>query len=265
MRTASENRELLLDAARRLLKRKGLANPVQSITLREAYEEAGVPQQSAYRLYQGSADPPQVAFRNDVLAQLLTGDPIASFSATQHQVVDHLTANQKIIRSGSPYEMGVVFREMMRLSTNAWMEAAGQSEGYGILLNTAVAARYGEADSISASLVQSAEAPVSMHRGIHDAVNEMFGIRYTEGHTAGRIIAIWGSLVAGSITTAALNPEVEVIYRDTGANREPQPWTTTGLLCEALTVRVMEPDPDADRSMSFEALTESRWVAPPRA
>ncbi|MEL6893627.1 MAG: hypothetical protein AAFP84_18690 [Actinomycetota bacterium] len=224
---------------------------------------ADVPQQSAYRLYQGKDVPPQTAFHRDVLAHLLTDDPVSAFETTQHDVIAYLADQHETITSGTPYEMGVVFRELMRLSTNIWVRTAAESPGYRVLLTTAVAVGDGSQADAS-SLLRSTAVPFTMHRDVHDAVIEMFGLRYTSGHTAERVIEMWGGLVAGNLVSSAINPSSATFYRDTGPDGSPQAWTSVGLLCEALTVRVMEPDPNAARSMSLAPLTEATWVdAPP--
>ena len=98
-------------AARALLPREGACQPGwESITLREAHLAANVPQQSAYRLYQGQDVPPQTAFHRDVLAHLLTDDPIYAFETTQNDVLSYLAGQHDTITSGTPYEMGVIFR-----------------------------------------------------------------------------------------------------------------------------------------------------------
>jgi len=265
LRTAAENRDLLLAAARRLLREQGLANPVHSVTLRAAYEAAGVPQQSAYRLYQGNDVPPQTAFRRDLLAHLLSGSPLSDFDATHTEVIDHITENYDVVTSsGTPYEMGVVFREMMRLATNAWVQAATESDGYVVLVTTAMATQGTDEEAPLSSILRQNAAPnLGVFRSIHDAMTQLFGVRYKGGHTASGVIAMWHGMIHGHLIAGALDPSYSIVYRNTGLDGTPQPWTSVGLLCEALTVRAMEPDPAAIRSMSFEPLTEAKWVDPP--
>ena len=129
-----------------------------------------------------------------------------------------------------------------------------------MLLTTAVAVSQSPQVAETSPLLRSTAAPFTMHRDVHDAVIEMFGLRYTGGHTAERVIEMWGGLVAGNLISSAINPSGAIFYRNTGPDGSPQPWTSVGLLCEALTVRVMEPDPSAARSMSLAPLTEATWV-----
>lgn len=70
------------------------------------------------------------------------------------------------------------------------------------------------------------------------------------------MIRLSSALFVGSYLSDAMSSEPFVVYRATSPTEGPKAWTPAGLLCEALCVRALVPDPSSPIETSLEPLMQ---------
>lgn len=260
-RSAEQTRTALLEVGRQILAERGLSMALAHVTLADAIERADVPRQSAYRLYQGKEVDPQQAFRVDVMRSLLEGD-LTETGPVADPVLEFLDEGFGLLGAADPVEKAVLFREGLRLSCSMWTNAVATSPGFPVFVVSliAVATDPNPPPHLADALEQSSIVPISIHRDVQTVVNEQFGIRYRAGVTPEAFGNILAAITMGLTVDEGFDPQSGVVLRNTGADGQPQEWTRLAIVTEALTVRLMEPDPAADTPMDFDVLSAADWV-----
>jgi len=260
-RSAEQTRETLLAVGREILAERGLSMALAHVTLAEAIERADVPRQSAYRLYQGKELDPQQAFRVDVMRSVLEGD-LTETGPVAEPVLDFLDVGFDLLDSADPVEKAVLFREGLRLSCSMWTNAVAASPGFPVFVASliAVATDPNPPPHLASALDESSIVPRSIHRDVQAVVNAQFGIRYRAGVTPEAFSDMLAAITMGLTVDEGFDPQSAVILRDTGPDGQPQEWTRLAIVTEALTVRLMEPDPEAETPMDFDVLYAADWL-----
>lgn len=247
--SAAEARAALLEAGAQLLEERGFGRGMDRVTLGDAVIKSSVPRPSAYRLYAGLADEPQVEFRRELLLYLLDDSVDVGRSEAGIEAAAATMADLgPLIRSGDGRQMAAALRETIRRASNyVWRNA-----------NTRAAASKSAALSLALDpdtdpvLVEAYRARqtrlIEGNRGFFQQVLCTFGLRVKPGLSLGDLAshaAVAGEQVWDGWLIHGREPSIK---RPTGVDRAKMLWSPFGVTVEGLFLVMVEPDPNAPAS-----------------
>ncbi|MEM9611623.1 MAG: hypothetical protein AAF962_22540 [Actinomycetota bacterium] len=244
--SADEARAALLEAGAQLLEERGFGRGLGRITLGDAVIKSGVPRPSAYRLYTGRPEDPQIEFRRELILYLLDNSVVLERSdAGFEEATEAMAALEHLIDSGDGSQIATALRETIRLATNnLWAtatmrEAASRAAALSLALDPAP-----DVPLVEAYRTRRARV-IERDRQFYLDLLSTFGLRLRSGFSVDELAShnglaydqVWdGWLIYGH------EPSIK---RPTGVDGAVVAWTPFGVTIEGLFLVMTEPDPNA--------------------
>ncbi|MEE9414841.1 MAG: hypothetical protein V3V01_06105 [Acidimicrobiales bacterium] len=242
----SEAKERLLSAGRKLLADRGIGAAEMGVELADAIGESGVPKSSAYRLFSSETGTPQSNYTSELMRSLLEGGAHSDPDLGRDAALTVLAEHPGIFDDGSPLELAMVLRELVRQVSNANSAALIDSTSLRVYV-TALASSVDPGPdpspgSVEASL-KASEAQEPPFIPLYKELTELFGLRLRLGWSWQMFDAVIASSTYGNALLHPFNEHVANIVRSTGPNGDDQQWTTTGIILEGTALIALEPNP----------------------
>lgn len=239
-------KEMLLTAGREMLAERGMGVAWIGVDLSEVIKSSGVPKSSAYRIFSAGAGTPQSNFTGELMGSLLEGgahsDPDLTIAAAAAVLDEH----PDLFDEGSPQELALVLRELIRRVANVNAAALVDSARLRVFVTALAAASdpgpNPKSGSVAASLM-AAEQQEPPFIPLYRDFAGLFGLRLRPGWSWHMFDAVTTSSTYGQALRHRFNEHVANIVRPTGPNGENQRWTTTGITFEGAVLIALEPNP----------------------
>lgn len=255
--TSAQTRALLLAEGQRLLFDRGSnADPI-GVELAQVIANSGVARSSAYRAFSDASLSPQEAYTTALAESLISTETHGDVEATTAAAFEVIGANTEIFDNGSPAELAVLLRQLIRAVVDANIAALQQSKLVWVYL--AVLASVGQSKDPTnhplTETLRSADRTEVMARMYQDLA-ELFGLRLRPGWSWSRLDAAVSACVMGTGARMGLIDDLTGIMRDTGPNDELEEWSACGALVEGLLLVALEQNPRVRNAADL-----SLWIA----
>jgi len=242
--SAAETRDLLVQEGHRLLLERGSNSDPIGVELSEAIANSEVPRSSAYRAFKHDTLSAQEAFTEALAMSLISAETHGDTEAVTTAALTLLASEPEIFDDGSPEELAVFLRKMIRVVISANIETLQRSKLVWVYLATlaSVGQTPDPANHPLAPTLRSADRTDEMV-GLYRDLAELFGLRLRTGWTWSRLDAAVSACVMGTGARMGLVDDLSGIMRATGPGGEIEEWSACGALVEGLMMVALEPNP----------------------
>lgn len=257
--SVEQARDILLSEGRRILAERGARTDPVGVDLAEAISNCEVARSSAYRAFQHDVLTPQQSFSEELAKSLLETDTSGDVTATTAAAVEVVLANPTVFAVGSPLELAVCLRELIRVTVRANLQAHNESPLRWLYMSTlAAVGRSAEPAMHPLAGVLRTEERTEMMVALYTELAGNFGLKLRTGWTWERLDAAVSAAVLGTAARMDMVEDLDGLMRPTGPGGELRTWTTCAVLVEGLMMCALEPDPSARASADLTAwITDS--------